>query len=123
MADSNVTDITTGKRAAKTDGASLPDSPPKPRRGKQLEIPGAEAPSIPELEEKALELVGMKDQIAALRESVKETKAEMDVILVEHGIDVYKFIEGGVRRRVKASTRRTVDVQNEKGKPDDGDGE
>lgn len=110
------------KRTAATDGVTLPDSPPKPRRGKkQLDIPGTERPdAIPDLEEKALELAAMKEQIAGLRESVKDLKGELDVMLVEHKLEIYKFIGDGRPRVVKASTRRTVDVSTEKNKTDDG---
>lgn len=122
MATDSTPNLASGasKRTAATDGITLHDSPPKQRRGKrQLEIPGAEAPSIPELEEQALELVGIKDQLAALRGRVKDLKLEMDETLVEHKLEVYKFVEGGVRRKVKRSTRVTVDVSTEKGKADD----
>lgn len=86
-----------------------PTAAEKRRRPKQLNIPGTEPPSVPEIEEAADEYRSRRDRRMAAGEDETEAADRLLALMKEHGLQVYTFDGYTVtmKRLDKVQVRRT----------------
>lgn len=61
-------------------------------KGRQTEVPGTETPSIPEIDDAALEYREVRDKRMDLSKKEKAARDHLAGMLEKHGVELYRFI-------------------------------
>jgi hypothetical protein len=91
----------------------------QPLLKKQLEIAGAERPSVPDLDSAVMELGEAKDQRQSALDRVREADARVLELLNEHELDAYLFVDGEFSHHVKRKTSTKLGYKRERDESDE----
>lgn len=113
-----ITGVAKDKNGNLTMSVSLPDDPPTRKQKRQTEIPGAEAPSIPDLDNAIRVYLEDKAALDEAKEILDEAKGEVQAQLTEHRLVAYHYTDAGVEYVAELGCTETIKVRKVKGEMD-----